>query len=135
MRIGEVADELCINAKTIRYYESIGLIPAAPRTQAGYRDYADADVDRLEFIRTGRRLGLSLDDIRQVLQLRERGEQPCGYVLDTVHRQLRDIDHRLRELATLRAELHRLLETAEQPVEASDGANAPYCRLLEATGL
>ncbi|MTV27633.1 heavy metal-responsive transcriptional regulator [Nitriliruptoraceae bacterium ZYF776] len=134
MRIGEVADELGINTKTIRYYESIGLIPAAPRTQAGYRHYADEDVDRLEFIRTGRRLGLSLDDIRQVLQLRERGEQPCGYVLETVHRQLRDIDHRISELIALRDDLHRLLDTAEQPVEAPDGANAPYCRRLETTG-
>ncbi|MTV27940.1 heavy metal-responsive transcriptional regulator [Nitriliruptoraceae bacterium ZYF776] len=134
MRIGEVADELGINTKTIRYYESIELIPAAPRTSAGYRDYADEDLDRLEFIRTGRRLGLSLDEIRQILQLRERGEQPCAYVVDTLHRQLCDIDHRIRELIALREELHRLLKPADQPVEAPDGANAPYCRLLEATG-
>lgn len=132
MRIGEVADELGINTKTIRYYESIELIPAAPRTPAGYRDYADEDVDRLEFIRTGRRLGLSLDEIRQVLQLRERGEQPCDYVLDAVHRHLRDIDRRTRELVALRDELHRLLDAAHQPSETPGNPTARYCRLVEA---
>lgn len=134
MRIGEVADELGINTKTIRYYESIELIPAAPRTPAGHRDYADEDVDRLEFIRTGRRLGLSLDEIRQVLQLRERDEQPCDYVVDTVHRQLRDIDRRIRELDTLRDELHRLLKAAQQPSESSGQPDARYCRLIEDNG-
>ncbi|MBS3942410.1 MAG: MerR family DNA-binding protein [Actinobacteria bacterium] len=112
----------------------IGLIPAAPRTPAGYRDYADQDVDRLEFIRTAQRLGLSLHDIGHILQLRERGEQPCDYVVDTMRRQLCDIDHRIRELIALRDELHRLLQPAGQPAEVPDGANAPYCRLLEATG-
>lgn len=132
MRIGEVADELGINTKTIRYYESIGLIPAAPRTDAGYRDYADEDVDRLEFIRTAQRLGLSLEDIRQILQLREDGQQPCDFVLHTMRRQTRDIDRRIRELLALRDELTHLLETAEQPGDEADGANAHYCRLVEA---
>ncbi|MBS3941351.1 heavy metal-responsive transcriptional regulator [Nitriliruptoraceae bacterium ZYF776] len=132
MRIGQVADELGINTKTIRYYESIELIPAVPRTPAGYRDYTDEDIDRLEFIRTGRRLGLSLDEIRQVLHLRERGEQPCDYVLDVVHRQLRDIDRHIRELAALRDELHRLLDTAHQPSEAPGNPAPRYCRLVEA---
>lgn len=132
MRIGQVADELGINPKTIRYYESIELIPAAPRTPAGYRDYTDEDLDRLEFIRTGRRLGLSLDEIRQILQLRERGEQPCDYVFAAVHRQLRDIDRRVRELVALRDELHRLLDTAHQPSETSGNPDARYCRIVEA---
>ncbi len=84
MRIGELADQLGINTKTIRYYEEIGLVPRAPRTPSGYRDYREADVARLAFIKSAQRLGLSLEEVREILSLRERGEAPCAYVRDVI---------------------------------------------------
>ncbi|MGH9182987.1 MAG: heavy metal-responsive transcriptional regulator [Acidimicrobiales bacterium] len=105
MRIGELAERLGLNPKTLRYYESIGLLPEPPRTPAGYRDYEAADLERLAFIRSAQRLGLRLDEIREVLGLRERGQRPCDYVLGVVDRQLADIDRRITELEQLRGEL------------------------------
>lgn len=80
MRIGELAARLGLNTRTIRYYESIALLPEPERTASGYRTYDEADVERLAFIKSAQRLGLALDEIREVLALRERGVTPCGYV-------------------------------------------------------
>ena len=127
MRIGEAADQVGVNPKTVRYYESIGLIPEADRTAAGYRDYGDDDVERLTFIKSAQRLGLSLDEIREVLAFRERGEQPCGFVLQAVRRRTDEIDRQVRELLRLRDELVELTVRAEQ----TDDGRASYCRLVE----
>jgi DNA-binding transcriptional MerR regulator len=127
MRIGELANQLGINTKTIRYYEEIGLIPPAPRTSGGYREYSDTDADRLTFIRTAQRLGLSLEEVSEILSLRERGERPCAYVRDVIGQQLASIDKRIAELRQLRAELRELREAADSIPEV-DGAT---CRIIE----
>ena len=74
MRIGELAGRLGVNPKTIRYYESIGLLPDPGRTPSGYRVYDEDAVDRLRFIRTAQRLGVTLDEVKEILGFRERGE-------------------------------------------------------------
>lgn len=127
MRIGEAAGEVGINPKTVRYYESIGLIPEAVRTPAGYREYGPEDVERLRFVRAAQRLGLSLDDIREVLAFRERGELPCSYVLEVVRRRTDEIDRRVSELLALREELAGLVARAEE----HPPTDAAYCHLLE----
>jgi DNA-binding transcriptional MerR regulator len=127
MRIGEAADQVAINPRTIRYYESIG-IPEAERTAGGYRDYGPDDVERLTFIKSAQRLGLSLDEIREVLAFRERGEQPCRYVLDAVRRQADEIDRQIRQLLQIREELTDLMSRADE----TDGGGR-YCRLVEST--
>jgi len=80
MRIGELARRLNLNPKTVRYYESIGVLPAPERTSSGYRDYDGSYVDRLTFIRTAQRLGITLDEVKEILRFQERGEAPCSYV-------------------------------------------------------
>ncbi len=127
MRIGELADQVGVNPKTVRYYEQIGLIPPAPRTSGGYREYADTDAARLTFIKTAQRLGLSLDEVAEILRLRERGEPPCGYVRDVINQQLRSIDKRITELRGLRSQLRELREAADAIPEV-DGAT---CRIIE----
>lgn len=127
MRIGELANQLGINTKTIRYYEEIGLIPRAPRNSRGYREYSDTDADRLTFIKTAQRLGLSLEEISEILLLRERGERPCAYVRDVIAHQLDSINKRITELRALRTELRQLRDTADNIPEV-DGAT---CRIIE----
>ncbi len=127
MRIGELADQVGVNPKTVRYYEQIGLIPPAPRTSGGYREYTDTDGARLTFIRTAQRLGLSLEEVAEILRLRERGEAPCGYVRDVISQQLLSIDKRIAELRALRTEL-RELRAAADAIPEIDGAT---CRIIE----
>ena len=105
MRIGEAADAVGINPKTIRYYEDIGLLPVPERTPAGYRDYTAVDVDRLVFVKSAQRLGFSLAEVAEILAFRERGQPPCAYVLDVLSRQVGDLDRRITELRDLRTEL------------------------------
>jgi DNA-binding transcriptional MerR regulator len=80
VRIGELADAVGVNPKTIRFYEQIGLLPEPERRPSGYRDYNDDDRERLVFVRTAQRLGLPLADIKEILAFADRGEAPCGYV-------------------------------------------------------
>ena len=112
-QIGSVARELDINPKTIRYYEEIDLIPPAQRTESGYRVYGQADIDRIAFILRARELDFSLDDIGEILALREGGETPCLYVTDLVQKQLAVIDAKIAALNQLREELEDVQRQAE----------------------
>jgi DNA-binding transcriptional MerR regulator len=126
LRIGELASQVGLNPKTIRYYEDIGVLPAPERTEAGYRIYGEPDADRLLFIKTAQRLGITLDEIREILAFRDRGEQPCQYVLGVLRRERAEIDRRIAELRKLRAELVSL------EAEAEGIANgAKFCRLID----
>jgi DNA-binding transcriptional MerR regulator len=128
MRIGELAERLAVNPKTIRYYESISVLPEPERTPSGYRTYTETDVDRVAFIKTAQRLGITLDEIREILALRERGERPCAYVRDVVRRELAAIDERLAELRQLRRDLTELDKLADALPEAENGFT---CRLID----
>jgi len=127
MRIGELADRLGVTTKSIRFYESIGLMPDPRRTPSGYRDYAEADAERLTFIKTAQRLGLSLDEISEIIAFRDRGQQPCGYVAGVLHRQVADLDRRIREMRHLRDEL----EALEARAAAGGHDGATFCHVIE----
>jgi DNA-binding transcriptional MerR regulator len=127
MRIGELAERLGVTTKAIRFYERIGLLPDPTRTPSGYRSYEEVDADRLVFIKTAQRLGLSLDEIKEIIAFRDRGEQPCGYVAEVLQRQVSDLDGRIREMRALRDELRRLQGRAAQGVTAE----AKYCGDIE----
>jgi DNA-binding transcriptional MerR regulator len=125
--IGELAEHLGINPRTIRYYESIGLLPEPERSESGYRVYGEADVERLVFIKAAQRLGLALDEVREILALRDRGVPPCGHVRSVLRRQVSDIDRQLAELHHLREELVALdLQAQEAPF-----AEGAICGLIE----
>lgn len=108
MRIGELAKQLDLNPKTIRYYGSIGLVPQPARTPGGYRMYDETDCERLQFIRTAQRFGLSLDEIAEILVFRERDDPPCRYVTEVIARHVADVEQRVAELRRLGAELEQL---------------------------
>ena len=127
MRIGEVADAVGVNRRTIRYYEDIGLLPDPDRTAAGYRDYTAADVDRLVFVKTARRLGFTLAEVTEILAFREQGQRPCAYVLDVLSRQVGALDRRITELQDLRAELVLLKVHAD----SLPNEDACYCAVIE----
>lgn len=127
MKIGELADRVGVNPKTIRFYENKGLLPEPARRPSGYRDYGADDVGRLSFIRTAQRLGFNLSEIAEILAFKERGERPCDYVLSVLDAQVADVDRRLGELVALRSELVALKATADRL--PSEGAC--YCQIVE----
>jgi DNA-binding transcriptional MerR regulator len=127
VRIGELAGQVGVTTKAIRFYESIGLLPDPDRTPSGYRSYEEADAERLVFIKTAQRLGLSLDEIREIIAFRDRGEQPCAYVAGVLHRQVTDLDRRIREMRTLRDELRPLQSRADQGATV----DAKFCGVIE----
>ncbi len=127
LRIGELASELGLNPKTIRYYEEIGLLPAPRRSPAGYRLYGDADHGRLGFIGKAKAVGLTLAEIGEILALRDAGTEPCPHVRDLIDRKLAAVDEQLRLLADVRDELAALrAEAATIPC-----SSAPICEVIE----
>lgn len=127
MQIGELADSAGVTAKAVRFYESIGLLPQPARSPSGYRLYQEADVERLTFVKTAQRLGLRLDEIKEIIGFRDRGEQPCGYVAHVLQRQVADLDRRIREMRALRDELKLLQGRAA----ADRNPEGSYCGLIE----
>jgi DNA-binding transcriptional MerR regulator len=129
MLIGEVAERTGVPAKTLRYYEDIGLVPAPERTSSGYRDYDDGIVDRLSFIRSAQAVGLTLGEIRGIVSLRDDGEAPCGHVLDLLRARAREIDRTIRELRGLQHDMRMLVDRAAR-LDPTDCDPRRVCHLI-----
>lgn len=130
MQIKELARHTNLTAKTIRYYETIGLLPPPRRRANGYRDYSEADVDRVKFVAASRGLDFSLDDIGEILDLRDRREAPCRVVLNLLQQRADEISQRIADLQQLETELrdlHRLGQTF--PTDDVDGKEC-VCHLI-----
>ena len=132
MLIGEVAQQSGIPAKTLRYYEDIGLLAPPSRTGAGYRNYDDDVLDRLTFIRSSQAIGLSLGEIRSIIAMRDNGETPCGHVLELLVDRAKEIDHTIKQLRGLKAELRHLVDRAQQ-LDPADCDPANICHLIGQT--
>ena len=115
MLIGELAKATGVSPKTIRYYETIGLLKLARCTRGNYRVYDESAIPMLQFIRHAERLGFSLKDIRQVLRVWRRKGVTCGIVRQIAQQKLERVDALLRELMALRERLQRLIEALTDP--------------------
>ncbi len=116
-RIGELAAELGMNPRTLRYYEAIGLIPPPRRTPSGYRWYGAPERERLRFIRKARAIGLSLSEIREILSLWDAGQRPCAHLLAVLDRKIAAIDQQIRALRAFRRELQGLRRRASRGLD------------------
>lgn len=127
MKIGELAERTAVATRTIRYWESEGLLPEPDRTAAGYRDYDDAALDRIDFIRRSQTAGLTLAQIRQILDVADDGTPPCEHVAAAVADRLADVDARIGELQAVRRHLRALADRAD----AQDPADCEgYCSII-----
>jgi len=116
MFIQQLAKISGVPAKTIRYYESIGLLPEPERAENNYRQYTPEAVERLRFIVSARSLGFTLADIGEFLSARDAGILPCKRVLNSFDQRILDIDRRIADLLALRETLTRIQR---------DGADLP----------
>ena len=134
MKIGELARATSLTAKTIRFYEGEGLIPNPPRTNAGYRDYSDADVGRLELILKAKRLGLSLDEIKGILRLHDRSEPTCVHVRTLLEEKMAQVETAIQDLLGFKEELRSLGAQTTSIVDCRPlGGN--ICSIIEESGI
>lgn len=123
MNIGDAARRSGLPAKTIRYYEEIGLI-SPERSDNSYRDYSGDDVHRLAFLKRARNLGFSIDDCRQLMALYQDRERASQDVRAIASAHVSAIEEKVRELQSMRATLNKL-------IHACHGDNRPDCPILE----
>lgn len=125
LTIGRVAKVADCKVQTIRYYEQIGLIPTPPRTAGNQRRYRQADVERLLFIRHARGLGFPLDAVRDLLSLSDEPEHSCDAADAIARAQLKNVEHRISRLTSLKSELERMIHQCS-------GGQISDCRVIEA---
>lgn len=130
MRIGELAARAGVPPRTIRFYEKSGILPLPARTPGGYRQYDDSAPARLQFVRSGQALGLSLAEIAEILTIREQQGPPCDHVRELLTRHVCDLDRRIHELTALRDELHRRLRPGNR-LDPEQCATTAICYLIE----
>jgi len=99
--IGTIAKHAGVPIKTIRYYEEVGLLPKPARTASRYRLYAPDTIDRLQFIKKAQNLGLQLADIKEILDLADRGHCPCGHVQRLLRKRLDELRQKIADLRSL----------------------------------
>jgi DNA-binding transcriptional MerR regulator len=129
MRIGELADAVGVSTKTIRYYESIGVLHEPARTTAGYRDYSRDSLESLRFIRAAQAVGLTLGEIREIVAYRDRGVVPCAHVTELLRRRAGEIDEQIAQLEVMRVELRRL-ERRARSLRPEDCAPSKICHVI-----
>jgi Cd(II)/Pb(II)-responsive transcriptional regulator len=120
MRIGDLAESTGTPVETIRFYEREGLIPAARRAANNYRMYTEAHVERLAFIRHCRNLDMTLDEVRTLLELRDRPAQDCGEINDLLDDHIGHVAQRIRELRALEKDLKTLRARCSVPHAVDD---------------
>lgn len=122
--IGTLSKRSGVKIPTIRYYETIGLMDEPPRTAGGQRRYVGHHLERLRFIRHGRDLGFSLDDLRALQTLSDTPDQSCAAADAIAREQLVQVERRLRGLRALRSELKRMVQNCAH-------GTVGECRVIE----
>lgn len=125
LSIGKLAKAADVKVPTIRFYEQIGLLPQADRTDSDRRVYDEAAVRRLAFIKHARQLGFPIEAIRSLLELSEHPERPCDDANALAQEQLAAVETKIAQLQALRSELQRM-------VAGSCQGSAGECRVIEA---
>ncbi len=124
LTIGKLSKTTAVNVETIRYYERIGLLATPARTDSGYRTFGEQDAARLRFIKRGRELGFSLEEIRTLVGLADQPGDSCTDVDRLVQIHLVEVRQRIADLQRLESELERLASCSESIVRE--------CRIIEA---
>lgn len=126
MHIGTVAKKIGLTVDAIRFYERRALLPRAPRTDGGFRQYRDSDLETLGFIRQVQGLGFTLNEVRELLALRGTRLQPCAPVRRRLEQKLDHVRHKLSDLTKLETGLRRALRSCNEEMRK----RSAHCPLL-----
>jgi DNA-binding transcriptional MerR regulator len=129
--VGSAARRAGLTPKAVRLYEARGLLPPAKRSESGYRVYSQHDVEVLRFIRQARALSLSLEEIKEILDLRRQGACPCGTVTQLLDVHLERVGRALGDLEALRRTLLEAKATAESGLVGVQ--QAVVCQIIESS--
>ena len=130
MEIREIVEKTGVPAKTIRYYEEIGLLPPPARKPNGYRKYSYPDVERLKLVAGARRMDIPITEIQEILDMRDRKEPPCSRLLEIIAQKRIEIQVRIEQLKKMDAELRNLYDLGKTfPKDDIDGKHC-VCHLV-----
>jgi MerR family gold-responsive transcriptional activator of gol and ges genes len=124
MNIGQAAKASGVNAKLIRHYEAIGIIPKASRSEAGYRRYSENDVHTLAFVRRARTLGFSMKEIKKLVSLWRNRTRKSSEVKNLTMTHIKDLEVKIRDLEAMRSALVKLSKNCH-------GDDRPSCPIIE----
>ena len=124
LNVGQAAAASGVSAKMIRHYEEVGLLPVAHRTESGYRQYGEADVQTLRFIRQSRDLGFSIPDIAQLVSLWQDRSRPSREVKALAKTHIRELEEKTSELLAMKSALEHLVHSCR-------GDDRPDCPIIE----
>lgn len=124
MNISEAAKLSGLSSKTIRYYESVGLVKHPKRADNGYRDYQDQDIDALMFLHQARQVGFSLQECKQLLQLYRNQDRQSAHVKSLVLEKIEEIEKKLTHL-------HEMKNTLTDLAEQCAGDEGPSCAIID----
>lgn len=133
MRIGELARRSGMAATALRYYEKAGILPGPVRTASGYRTYNPDVLARLAFIRAAQAVGLTVAEIRQVIDIRDGGAAPCSHVLQLIEGRRAEVHSRIRELQQLERDLTRLVEQGAE-LDPAECTPEGICKIIPSEG-
>ena len=129
MRIGELARRAGLKPGTIRYYEAIGLLPEPARELSGYRTYDELAVNRLSFIVSAATLGLSLEEIGDILRASSPEAVNCAHVVDLLTSKRDELEHWIRDAESLRDALDHTIRASRAGLD--DSSAAYHCPVIE----
>src|SRR6266404_3972185 len=125
LRIGELASAAGVTTDAVRYYERLKILPRPTRTHAGYRLYSEEDVERLRFIKQAQSLGLSLDEVKELLPGRGAGLSECRQVRDLLSAKLAELDEKISEMRAFRKTLAAYRGECEEALAGKRGDCCP----------
>ncbi|MET3465761.1 Cu(I)-responsive transcriptional regulator [Variovorax atrisoli] len=122
--IGEAAQRSGVSARMVRHYESLGLLPAVARTESGYRQYGEADIHTLRFIKRSRDLGFSMEEIAELVGLWNNRRRASSSVKRIAEKHLGELEQRIADMQSMRSTLAHL-------VHCCHGDSRPECPILD----
>ena len=137
LRTSDLAHRIGVQPEAIRYYEQRGLLPPPQRTASGYRIYTPEHLERVEFIKKCQALVFSLDEIRELMELKFRGNSPCYHVRDLLVDKMREVEAQIQRLQTFQQELQTYARECEKTLKrhASKDDCCPVLERLEKKAL
>lgn len=131
LKVGQVAAEAGVGVQTLHYYERLGLLPKPDRSAANYRLYSQETIRRVRFIKKAQALGLTLEETKQILDLKDHGREPCRKVVELGAKHLQEIDARLGQLRAYRRALAKSVSAWRKENLSERHCAGEFCDLIE----